>query len=167
MVEGSSLRKQNERAAEAGEDGAAPVKKRKRTSMAEARLRKEMAELDLPQHATLETTDEWHTMKITIDLSASENSHWFGGKYEFKCVVNEEYPIKPPRIDCMTPVWHPNIDENGAVCLNILKEVTVGGDWRPNLDVNACILGLIFLFIEPNPNDPLNQKAAEDLRNNP
>ena len=135
--------------------------------MAEARLRKEMAELDLPQHATLETTDEWHTMNITIDLSTSENSHWFGGKYDFKCVVNEEYPIKPPRIDCMTPVWHPNIDENGAVCLNILKEVTVGGDWRPNLDVNACILGLIFLFIEPNPDDPLNSKAAEDLRNNP
>ena len=83
------------------------------------------------------------------------------------CNIHADYPIKPPTITCSTDIWHPNIDENGAVCLNILKEVTVGGDWRPNLDVNACILGLIFLFIEPNPNDPLNQKAAQDLRERP
>jgi ubiquitin-conjugating enzyme E2 M len=34
------------------------------------------------------------------------------------------------------------------------------------LGVNAVILGLIFLFIEPNPNDPLNKEAAELMRNN-
>ena len=95
-------------------------------------------------------------LKITIDLTKEDGSMWFGGIYHFDCDIPKTYPIKPPSITCTTEVWHPNIDEQGAVCLNILKEVTVGGDWRPNLDVNACILGLIFLFIEPNPNDPLN-----------
>ena len=37
-------------------------------------------------------------------------------------------------------------------------------DWRPVLGVNAVILGLIFLFIEPNPMDPLNHEAAEMMR---
>jgi len=45
--------------------------------------------------------------------------------------------------------------------LNILR-----ADWKPVLGINAVILGLIFLFIEPNPNDPLNKEAAELMRNN-
>tara|TARA_B110000305_G_scaffold155946_1_gene172624 strand:+ start:467 stop:652 length:186 start_codon:yes stop_codon:yes gene_type:complete len=32
------------------------------------------------------------------------------------------------------------------------------------LGINAVILGLIFLFVEPNPNDPLNHEAAERMR---
>ena len=47
------------------------------------------------------------------------------------------------------------------MCLNILRD-----DWRPVLGINAVILGLIFLFIEPNPNDPLNHEAAEVMRSN-
>ena len=39
-------------------------------------------------------------------------------------------------------------------------------DWKPVLGINAVILGLIFLFIEPNPNDPLNHEAAEYMRTN-
>ena len=34
------------------------------------------------------------------------------------------------------------------------------------LGINAVILGLIFLFMEPNPNDPLNHEAAEIMRKN-
>lgn len=47
------------------------------------------------------------------------------------------------------------------MCLNILR-----ADWKPVLGINAVILGLIFLFIEPNPNDPLNKEAAELMRTN-
>ncbi len=48
----------------------------------------------------------------------------------------------------------------GNVCLNILR-----ADWKPVLGINAVILGLIFLFIEPNATDPLNHEAAELMRN--
>ena len=32
------------------------------------------------------------------------------------------------------------------------------------MDINAVIYGLIFLFYEPNPHDPLNVEAAELFR---
>lgn len=48
------------------------------------------------------------------------------------------------------------------MCLNILRD-----DWKPVLGINTVILGLIFLFIEPNPNDPLNLSAAEIMRTKP
>lgn len=51
----------------------------------------------------------------------------------------------------MTKIYHPNIDLEGHVCLNILRD-----EWKPVLDINAVIYGIIYLFYEPNPNDPLN-----------
>jgi len=39
-------------------------------------------------------------------------------------------------------------------------------DWKPVLGINVVMLGLIFLFMEPNPNDPLNREAATIMRDN-
>lgn len=58
-------------------------------------------------------------------------------------------------------VYHPNIDLEGNVCLNILRE-----DWKPVLTINAIVYGIQFLFLEPNPDDPLNKEAAEMLQTN-
>ena len=54
----------------------------------------------------------------------------------------------------LVAVYHPNINLEGNVCLNILRE-----DWKPVLDINAVIYGLIYLFYEPNPEDPLNHEV--------
>lgn len=47
------------------------------------------------------------------------------------------------------------------MCLNILRE-----DWKPVLTINSIVYGLQYLFLEPNPEDPLNKDAAEVLQNN-
>ncbi|RHY28588.1 hypothetical protein DYB32_005857 [Aphanomyces invadans] len=70
--------------------------------------------------------------------------------------------IRIQKVRCMTKIYHPNIDLDGNVCLNILRE-----DWKPVLDINAVIYGLIYLFYEPNPDDPLNREAAEMFRSDP
>ncbi|CAH8391829.1 unnamed protein product [Eruca vesicaria subsp. sativa] len=59
-------------------------------------------------------------------------------------------------------VYHPNIDLEGNVCLNILRE-----DWKPVLNINTVIYGLFHLFTEPNSEDPLNHEAAQVLKDNP
>lgn len=87
---------------------------------------------------------------------------WHKGKYLFTISVPAGYPHQPPKVHLETPIYHPNIDTEGNVCLNILRK-----DWKPVLGINPVILGLVFLFIEPNPEDPLNHEAAKVLRENP
>ena len=45
------------------------------------------------------------------------------------------------------------------MCLNILRE-----DWKPVLSVSSVVYGLQFLFLDPNPEDPLNRAAAAKLQ---
>jgi ubiquitin-conjugating enzyme E2 M len=74
-------------------------------------------------------------------------------------VVPDNYPHQAPKVTCSPTIYHPNINYEGAVCLNILRE-----DWKPVLDINTVIYGLIYLFYEPNPDDPLNREAANLFR---
>ena len=156
-------RKNANRAEEEKTEDGPKVVQAQQKSPAELRLAKEFKEIDLPPHAKINFPEEGKLMKfeVAIDLS-KEDCHWKGGKYKFTVTVPYNYPHEAPKVHCDTPIYHPNIDTQGNVCLNILRQ-----DWKPVLGVNPVILGLIFLFIEPNPNDPLNHDAARILRENP
>ena len=100
-------------------------------------------------------------MNFDIVLTPEKDTLWFGGKYKFSIKIPDDYNNEPPEVRCLTKVYHPNIDIDGAVCLNILKK-----DWSPIWNMSAVLAGIYFLFTDPNPNDPLNHKAAEVLRDN-
>lgn len=97
-------------------------------------------------------------MNFEVSVTPDEG-YWKTASFKFKFSVPDDYPYTPPKITCMTKIYHPNIDLQGAVCLNILRK-----DWKPVLDTQAIVHGLIFLFLEPNPDDPLNDDAAAVLR---
>jgi ubiquitin-conjugating enzyme E2 M len=65
-----------------------------------------------------------------------------GGRFIFSFKVGPNYPHEPPKVKCETPVYHPNIDLEGNVCLNILRE-----DWKPVLTINSIVYGLQYLFL--------------------
>ena len=87
-----------------------------------------------------------------MTINVTEDSFWEGGRYLFTFKIPENYPYEPPVVHCDTKIWHPNIDLEGNVCLNILRK-----DWKPVLSINHVIFGLETLFISPNPTDPLNK----------
>jgi len=64
------------------------------------------------------------------------------GSFLFSFAVPNAYPHEPPKVKCLTKVYHPNIDLEGNVCLNILRE-----DWKPVLTITSIVYGLNFLFL--------------------
>ena len=118
--------------------------------------------MELTQNTTLNFPNEKSKMKFEVVYCLlNEDCLWRGGKYKFTFEIPYNYPMEPPKAHCETPIYHPNIDTQGNVCLNILR-----ADWKPVLNVYSVIAGCQYLFIEPNPNDPLNHDAAKALREN-
>lgn len=85
-----------------------------------------------------------------------------GYTFRFSMKMSLDYPLESPVVRCLTAgVFHPNI-EGGAVCLSILR---LG--WTPVMTIFMVVVGLLHIFIEPDPEDPLNEEAAEALRRGP
>jgi ubiquitin-conjugating enzyme E2 M len=98
-------------------------------------------------------------LNFSIIYTPEKDSYWYPGEYQFSFKIPDDYPFSPPKVLCLTKIFHPNIDLKGNVCLNILKE-----DWKPTLNMSAVAAGVYFLFYDPNPKDPLNHEAAEIMR---
>ncbi|GMM48035.1 NEDD8-conjugating protein [Pichia kluyveri] len=96
-------------------------------------------------------------MKIELIIKPDEG-FYKGGKFKFECNIPNNYPNNAPEFKCFNKIYHPNIDINGHVCLNILRN-----DWKPTLTLQLIFAGILHLFLHPNPNDPLNKDAADDL----
>ena len=74
-----------------------------------------------------------------------------------------KYPFEPPKVTFRTPIFHPNIATNGAICLDILKPNS--GTWSPLITVPTLLLSIQSLLSDPNPDDPLNIPAADMYQN--
>ncbi|OLL23655.1 NEDD8-conjugating enzyme UBC12 [Neolecta irregularis DAH-3] len=119
---------------------------------AQLRLQKDVNEIHIPPSMKTHFPNPDDLLNFTLDITPDEG-FYVGGTFHFTFAINQNYPHEPPKI------YHPNIDLEGNVCLNILRE-----DWKPVLNINAVMIGLLYLFQEPNPDDPLNKDAANDLR---
>ncbi|EQK99525.1 hypothetical protein G6O67_001121 [Ophiocordyceps sinensis] len=136
------------------------VGKKKKVTAAQLRVQKDLSELSLGSTMKTDFPDVDDILNFVLTIEPDEGMYCTG-RFTFDFAINQNFPHEPPKVRCKEVIYHPNIDLEGKVCLNILRE-----DWKPVLNLNAVIVGLQFLFLEPNATDPLNKQAADDLRQN-
>uniref|UniRef100_A0A5B6YXG5 UBC core domain-containing protein n=1 Tax=Davidia involucrata TaxID=16924 RepID=A0A5B6YXG5_DAVIN len=83
------------------------------------------------------------------------DSPYAGGVFLVTIHFPPDYPFKPPKVAFKTKVFHPNINSNGSICLDILKE-----QWSPALTISKVLLSICSLLTDPNPDDPLVPEIA-------
>ena len=127
------------------------------------RLQRELIEVvkDTPTNcsAGLVNANDLFTWQATI-IGPTETPYE-GGMFNLKILFPTDYPFKPPKITFETPIYHPNINSNGSICLDILKD-----QWSPALSITKVLLSICSLLSDPNPDDPLAHDIANIYKTN-
>ena len=84
-----------------------------------------------------------------------EDTPWEGGTFKLNLTFSEDYPNKAPVVKFESKMFHPNIYNDGGICLDILQN-----QWSPIYDVSAILTSIQSLLCDPNPNSPANSEAA-------
>jgi len=95
-----------------------------------------------------------------VKIHGPSNTPYEGGVFNAELLLTDEYPMNPPKVVFNTKIYHPNIDNLGRICLDILKD-----KWSPALQIRSVLLSIQALLSSPNPDDPLNNEAANQWKN--
>lgn len=63
------------------------------------------------------------------------DSPYSGGVFFLAIHFPTDYPFKPPKVNFTTRIYHPNINSNGSICLDILRD-----QWSPALTISKGMM---------------------------
>ena len=84
-------------------------------------VKDQISRLTLPGYVKLHCTDPVGEMSYQLEFDLTEvECFWKGGKYVFQINFTVLYPQAIPSVKCLTPIFHPFIDQYGNVFLCVL-----------------------------------------------
>jgi ubiquitin-protein ligase len=96
-----------------------------------------------------------------ITIGGPKDTPFQGGQFtlEFKM---DNFPFKGPVVSFKTQIYHPNVDEAGVICHDMIE---TGEKWAPTKRLTKIIEKILSMMFTPNLDTPLNEKAAADFKN--
>ncbi|KAL2132904.1 hypothetical protein VTI74DRAFT_3182 [Chaetomium olivicolor] len=107
--------------------------------------------------------DDTNLYRWEVTIKGPEDTVYAGGTFGVLLVLPDTYPFRPPAVNFVTRIYHPNItnDSIGNVCLSLLK----AENWKPPTQIRSVLESLRNLLVEPQPDDPLEARIADEYRN--
>ena len=121
------------------------------------RIQKELNDFysDPPDNCSLIQIDEKDAFKYLAFIIGPILTPYENGVFYLSIHYPTDYPFKPPKCSFLTKIYHPNINSNGSISLDILQD-----QWSPALTIKKVLISLTVLLSEPNPDDPLVPEIA-------
>ena len=128
-----------------------------------SRIKKELKEFtsDPPPGISGGPDDSGDIFRWNATIVGPADSPYAGGLFFLEIIFSQSYPFKPPQIKFKTRIYHPNINQHGSICLDILKQ-----QWSPALTISKVLLSISSLLSDPNPEDPLVPAIAHHYKTN-
>lgn len=107
---------------------------------------------------TLPSDSDLHKWHVT--LTPPPSSLYAGGTFGLVVTLPPNFPFRPPHVVFSTRIYHPNVtnDAAGNICLPLLKDE----NWKPGSRLRAVLEAVRALLDEPNPDDPLEPRIADE-----
>ena len=123
------------------------------------RIQKELAEITLdppPNCSAGPKGDNLYEWVSTI--LGPPGSVYEGGVFFLDIHFSPEYPFKPPKVSFRTRIYHCNINSQGVICLDILKD-----NWSPALTISKVLLSICSLLTDCNPGNYVTENILKFL----
>ncbi|KAL8293217.1 hypothetical protein RQP46_000911 [Phenoliferia psychrophenolica] len=133
-------------------------RQRERMAAATRRLTKEYADLqkDQPPFTQGITPDESNLFHWVAYLQGPPTSAYKNGTFKIDITFPTDYPFKSPQV---TKIYHPNVTEEGALCIGLLK----ADAWKPSTKIDQAEDALVAQIAETYQKDrPTFTKNAQD-----
>lgn len=89
-----------------------------------------------PGHSSLEHAFTQTTIyELSLTFYQQGDSPYAGGVFFLAIHFPTDYPFKPPKVNFTTRIYHPNINSNGSICLDILRD-----QWSPALTISKGMI---------------------------
>ncbi|KAJ2492418.1 Ubiquitin-conjugating enzyme E2 T [Coemansia sp. RSA 2050] len=95
-------------------------------------------------------------------INGPPDSPYENGRFFVDVVLSESYGVDPPSMKFLTRIYHPNIDDHGNICLDVLKSGSKSA-WKPSWTLDKVLIALRVLLETPNAQDPLMPEIAEQM----
>ena len=82
------------------------------------------------------------------------------GIFHVQIFIPKQYPMEKPDVQFKTKIYHPNVDSEGRVGLDIVQN-----KWMPNLQLRDVLAGIQMLLTCPNMEDPMDEVVADHFLN--
>lgn len=93
------------------------------------RIAKELSDLTKEPIEGVEIeTQEENIYKWVAKMKGPANTPYAAGTFNLLVDFPIEYPFKGPKIRFQTPIYHPNVDAEGNMCVGLLKSEA----WKPS-----------------------------------
>ncbi|CEG63482.1 Putative Ubiquitin-conjugating enzyme E2 D/E [Rhizopus microsporus] len=119
----------------------------KTLSSSAKRIKKELAEISLDPPSNCSAGPKGDNLYEWVStIAGPADSPYAGGIFFLDVHFPQDYPFKPPKVTFRTRIYHCNINSQGAICLDILKD-----NWSPALTISKVLLSICSLLTDANP----------------
>ena len=111
------------------------------------------------ENVTVHVDDE-NLLEWKCTIKGTSDSPYKGGTFKLDLTLPPNYPFKAPTVKFTTKIYHPGINEEGAICVPVLRD-----EWKPTVSLSSVLHIIQDKLNNPSPDDPFEPEIAGLLKN--
>ncbi|TFK27391.1 UBC-like protein [Coprinopsis marcescibilis] len=125
------------------------------------RIQKELRDIhSQPIDGVTVNVDDDNQFEWKCSIKADSESPYKGGTFNLKLSLPPNFPFKAPTVTFTTKIYHPGINEEGAICVPVLRD-----EWKPTITLSSVLHIIQDKLNNPSPDDPFEPAIAGVLKN--